>query len=258
MSAFIPPYLSAKRSAVLSTRTTCNNSFTKRLILLRNHRRAQHQRPETHTRRIPPFAPICFNDGPGGDDDEDEEDDLQVTLRDPATRRSITVGIEEEFDFDGKSHILCYPIDDPVALVENNHDGKLHPILDDDKIADLYPSAKAVCAERHIELKNTAYIMTLEDEREFADEDESEFVDEDDLEEEKEEDDEDDEDDDHSVEVIAEFSHKEKEYMVIRPFQTIWLVASENNGTYMPIRDEQLEIVRPTIEKILAERDLSQ
>ncbi|KAI0559579.1 hypothetical protein FGB62_142g075 [Gracilaria domingensis] len=249
MSTFVPPFSCGKHSTASRTQTKFSSSFTTRSALLKKRECARLYRPETTTRHLPPCIPVCFNNGPEDGDDYDDEDDLQVTLRDPVTRRSITVGIEESFNFEGISHILCYPIDDPVAVVQNFHDGKLHPVLEDELIAELYPSAKAVCAEHEIELKNTAYIMTAEDESEHAGQED---------EDEDEDDEDEDEDDDTSVEVIGEFSYKGKDYMVIRPMQTVWLVAKEDNGTYKPIRDEQLEQVRPTIEAILAERDLSQ
>lgn len=235
-----------------------SRSFTRDSTLLpipRKHARLQpFSDPSPHSIRS---TTECFNEAPEGDEDF-EDDEPQVTLRDPETHRSIAVGIEEGFEFEGHSYILCYPIDEAVALAKNSADGLLETIEDDNLVANLYPIAKAVCAEQRIELKNTAFVMTAEDESEdddFAEDDEDDDDTSDDdlaaaLEEE--------ELSEEDVEIIAEFLHDGETYYVVHPYRSVWLVAMEENGTYKAIRGKQLEQITPEIERIISERDLSQ
>ncbi|PXF44551.1 hypothetical protein BWQ96_05729 [Gracilariopsis chorda] len=261
MSAFVPPL-----TYITHQFKSPSRSFTRGSTLLPSTwKRAQLQPFSDSCPHSIRSTPECFNEAPDGDE-EFEEDEPQVTLLDPETRRSIAVGIEEGFEFEGQSYILCYPIDEAVALAKNSADGLLETVEDDNLVADLYPVAKAVCSEQRIELKNTAFVMTAEDDSEFdslADEVEGDDDDDDDDEDEDDTSDDDfvatvEEESEQDVEVLAEFLHDGETYFVVRPSHSVWLVAKEQNGTYKAIRGEQLEQVTPEIERIISERDLSQ
>lgn len=247
MSAFVSPLSLFSARNIAASSHLCTAIHPSRRATL--HPILSQRRPS----RLPVphgTAPICFHNS-DLPDDEFEDEEPQVTLRDPATRRSIAVGIEQSFEFEGASYILCYPVDDAVAFAKSHLDGPLELIEDETLISELYPAGKAACSEDDIDLKHTAIVLTAEDESDVLDD-----YDDDDHDTENERtniDDHDDQSSNDDVEVLSEFTHKGQDYYVIRPLQSIWLVAKERNGTYIPVQGDQLRDVSSTVENIIAE-----
>lgn len=203
---------------------------------------------------IPPARqkPLCYADNDdhedGDSEDEDYDDEPDVILTEASTGRTLPVGVQCVVPHKDKYYYVCFPMDDPVAFVSADNDGKIaEPIEDQEVIDRLFPNASAVLSETHLQLLNTPFILTLADFSEnVLDEDEDDVDDDND-------DDDDDTNtvlgDDHAVEIVAEFASEGRNYYVVRPVEEVLLVAKMvDDVNFDVLSGNELEQISPIIE----------
>jgi len=118
--------------------------------------------------------------------EHDMNDYRVVLLRDAKMDRVIECFIDREIEVEGKKYATLMPADTPVIIagyLEVDGSRQLVPVLDDERIDTLFPTASAVLAEMDLVLSRSAVVLTVEGNAELEEED-----DEDEDEEEDEED----------------------------------------------------------------------
>lgn len=168
-------------------------------------------------------------------DEEDEEEDETIELRDKVTNRTLQCGIEQALYHEGSTYLLCYPVDDAVAIACGSADPEsdaLVSVEDPAQIDVLFPEAERVLAEEDIVLHNSAFVLTADDMGEVEEDEEEETGDEDE-----------DEDEDEEVEVMAQFEHDGETFLVVKPMFPVLLIARENGEEYDVLQGEELDRV---------------
>ena len=202
------------------------------------------QSNQTHTINPTRFQPICFNTSNDGDDDD--EDESSVVLVDPSTERTLTVGVEHTIDYSGDRYIVCYPMDDAVSFAYSTDDeSELEAVEDPIKVQSLFPNAEAVLAEENIELKNTAFVLTIDDQSEYLDDDDDSDLDNPEIQ------------DQFDVEIIAAFSSEGEHFSVVRALEPVLLIAKkvDHGAAYKVLEGAELDAITPIIEEYVEDVD---
>lgn len=232
------PIISCNQSKLSNTFAPVNPLTSKKSIA------QQFRVSQTHTTNPTRFQPICFNTSDDGSDEGDGEP--SVVLVDPNTERTLTVGVEHTIDYSGERYIVCYPMDDPVSFAYTTDDeSELEAVDDPVKVQALFPNAEAVLAEENIELKNTAFVLTIDDQSEYLDDDDDGDINSHEIQ------------DQFDVEIIAAFSSKGEHFSVVRALEPVLLIAKEvDHGTYKVLEGTELDTITPIIEEYVEDVDL--
>eukprot|EP00291_Cryptomonas_curvata_P020249 CAMPEP_0172169446 /NCGR_PEP_ID=MMETSP1050-20130122/10707_1 /TAXON_ID=233186 /ORGANISM="Cryptomonas curvata, Strain CCAP979/52" /LENGTH=240 /DNA_ID=CAMNT_0012840499 /DNA_START=153 /DNA_END=872 /DNA_ORIENTATION=+ len=132
-------------------------------------------------RTTPPLKPgnreslstkwTCLNQLNDDDRDDNEwetahEDYEQIVLlRDTKSDRVIECFVDREIEIDGKKYATLMPADTPVifaGLELVNGTEQLVPVLEEESIDRLFPTASAVLAEMDLSLSRSAVVLTVE------------------------------------------------------------------------------------------------
>lgn len=226
---------------------------------------------------------VCFDVGAGrdgdryGDDGDDGDYDPEeefagfesVVLTDRETARTLGCVVEHEVDVGGVAYLVCAPKDDVVSFA-TEQDDVLVCIEDEEQQEALFATARAVMAEQRVKLKHSAFVLTM-------DETDAMILERSGLREDDDEDDEDDDDDEEEygqagdvdseedgdgedVEVVGEFCHDGRYYLVVRPDNPVLLVArrtGETDADLVVPDDDELDRITPAIEAHLEALDIA-
>lgn len=104
---------------------------------------------------------------PLSDIDQDYDSDLPdlITLTDE-TGKSLECYIEQDLEIDGYIYMLLLPVDQPVVILawdEEDEDELSDAIIieEEEELQKIFPDAKAVLAELDLQLKHTAFTLTI-------------------------------------------------------------------------------------------------
>lgn len=183
-----------------------------------------------HTHHAPSRI-VMFEENDNGEDDGVEV----VELCDPDSDRSIRVGIEYEFEADDTMYYMCFPIDDPVTIAYEE-DGELLEVDDERKMRGMFADAERALMDVNVVLKNTAYWLTVDDFRTMDEEEEEEEVAE-----------------SEDGEVMADFEHGGRTYMVVRPMFPVYMIAKEGKHGISALCGEELARITPIAEQYYEE-----
>ena len=194
------------------------------------------------------MTPGSRDSSDGNDDDDDEfddedDDEMNVTLYDHATQRSIECSYKDTVEIDDVTYYLCYPESDVVFFATYNERQELVAIEDQKMIDDIFPTAYAVLAEEDITLINSAYVLTIEEMLDGDDED-------------SEDDDEEDEGEEgepctqwDQVNVLAQFKHEGNSVLAVKPLDVTLLIAKDTEDGIAVLSQEELKRVTPALEE---------
>ncbi|EKX50375.1 hypothetical protein GUITHDRAFT_52672, partial [Guillardia theta CCMP2712] len=128
--------------------------------------------------------------------------------------RVIECFIDREIEVEGKKYATLMPADTPVIIagyLEVDGSRQLVPVLDDERIDTLFPTASAVLAEMDLVLSRSAVVLTLIDSTSHEEEGSD-----DGLSSQKKEDDE-----SEKVQVLATFYYQDEKYVVAAPLEPV-------------------------------------
>lgn len=172
-----------------------------------------------------------------------------VTLTDEAGR-TLNCYIEHSLEVEGSEYLLLLPVDSPIEIVvwddedEEEDDDAQATILEDEADIDLiFSDAQAVLAEQNLNLKRTAYTLTVAGELPPVNEDDILTIEvgENDEEVESEE-----------FQLLASFYHEEQEYGIYTPLDPLLFFAQKNQaGQPELLTPEQFKKVQPLLEELL-------
>jgi len=172
-----------------------------------------------------------------------------VTLTDEAGR-TLNCYIEHSLEVEGSEYLLLLPVDSPIEIVvwddedEEEDDDAQATILEDEADIDLiFSDAQAVLAEQNLNLKRTAYTLTVAGELPPVNEDDILTIEvgENDEEVESEE-----------FQLLASFYHEEQEYGIYTPLDPLLFFAQKNKaGQPELLTPEQFKKVQPLLEELL-------
>lgn len=177
------------------------------------------------------------------------QDDSTIALRDGAGQ-TLLCQIEQTFEIDSHQYALLLPVDTPVEIFmwEEEAGGEEESLvdIDDSQIDTLFPTARAVLAERDLMLQRTAVTLTvtgdipeLQDEDCFTLEIDDEDADEADVIGEE-------------FQTLVSFFHHDVEYTICTPVDPLLLFAKITaNGSGQIIPPEEFERLRPYIESTI-------
>lgn len=182
-------------------------------------------------------------------EDDDEEEEATLMLRDSITGRELEVGVEGTVDVEGKEYLVVYPVLDAVTIAELRPDGVLEAVEEHDE---LLPAARAALEEEQLQLIESAYVLTVDDDDAL----DTEILDEDSEDDDDVEDQEIlvDEDDENAVEVLAEFGHNGQGYVVARALAATVLIARQNadGSAFEALVGDELVRLAPQIDEQMA------
>lgn len=195
-----------------------------------------------------------FDESAGGDagelgDNAEEgegEDEGSVELRDDATGRTLSCGVEHVVEHGGTTYLLCYPMEEVVMFARAGREGEgeeeLVALDAQAQIDAMFPVAEKMLADDDIVLKNTAFFLTMDDMSEEVEDDEKE---------------EDEDGGEEEVEVMTDFEYQGESFLVVKPVFPVLLIAKEAEGSLVVLHGEELgrisDIVDEQMYKELAE-----
>ncbi|GAX43322.1 hypothetical protein NIES4075_43350 [Tolypothrix sp. NIES-4075] len=168
-----------------------------------------------------------------------------ITLTDDK-ERSLECYIEHSLSVDEQEYVLLLPVDSPVEIFAWQGDGEEEEAIlveDDATIDEIFGTAQAVLSEQNLQLKNTAYALTVAGELPPVEESELftlEIEDEDeDLEPEQ-------------LQLLASFYYQEQEYAIYTPLDPLLFFARISaSGTPELLSPEEFRKVQPLLEEHL-------
>ncbi|MDJ0735611.1 MAG: DUF3727 domain-containing protein [Nostocaceae cyanobacterium] len=147
---------------------------------------------------------------------------------------------------DGQEYCLLLPVDSPVEIFAwQGEDEESEAILieDDAAIDEIFSNAQAVLSELNLKLKNTAYALTVEGELPPVDESEIFSLEIEDEEETLEP---------ESLQRLAIFYHKQREYAIYTPLDPLLFFARiSKNGDPQLLSPEEFHQFQPFLEQHL-------
>ncbi|MBW4480100.1 MAG: DUF3727 domain-containing protein [Tolypothrix brevis GSE-NOS-MK-07-07A] len=178
----------------------------------------------------------------------EENDDAHagsITLTDDK-ERSLECYIEHSLSVDDQEYVLLLPVDSPVEIFAwQGDDEEEEAILveDDTTIDEIFATAQAVLSEQNLQLKNTAYALTVAGELPPVEESELftlEIEDEDeDLEPEQ-------------LQLLASFYYEDQEYAIYTPLDPLLFFARISaSGNPELLSPEEFRKVQPLLEEHL-------
>ncbi|NEO27341.1 MAG: DUF3727 domain-containing protein [Kamptonema sp. SIO4C4] len=78
--------------------------------------------------------------------------------------RSLVCSVEHSFTENDHTYYLLFPLDFPVTIVawdSPSEDAEIRWVEESKELEQIFPDAKAVLAEQDLQLKNTAYTLTV-------------------------------------------------------------------------------------------------
>ncbi|MGI2905242.1 DUF3727 domain-containing protein [Tolypothrix sp. VBCCA 56010] len=168
-----------------------------------------------------------------------------ITLTDDK-ERSLSCYIEHSLSVDEQEYVLLLPVDSPVEIFAWQGDGEEEEAIlveDDTTIDEIFATAQAVLSEQNLQLKNTAYALTVAGELPPVEESELftlEIEDEDeDLEPEQ-------------LQLLASFYYEDQEYAIYTPLDPLLFFARISaTGTPELLSPEEFRKVQPLLEEHL-------
>jgi Protein of unknown function (DUF3727)/Protein of unknown function (DUF1292) len=178
-------------------------------------------------------------------EDNDKAQAGSITLTDDQGR-SLECYVEHSLSVEGQEYVLLLPVDSPVEIFAwQGDDEEEEAILveDDAIVEEIFPTAQAVLSEQNLNLKNTAYALTVGGELPPVEESELftlEIEDEDaDLEPEQ-------------LQLLATFYHEEQEYAIYTPLDPLLFFARfTKSGQPELLSPEEFRKVQPLLEEQL-------
>ncbi len=165
-----------------------------------------------------------------------------VSLTDESGR-SLSCYIEHSIEVEGEEYVILLPIDSPVEIVawdEDKEEEEATLVEDEAEIDEIFSTAQAVLAERNLDLKRTAFALTVAGELPAVDEDEILTL---------EIEDEDTQLEPEEFQKLASFYHKEQEYTIYTPLDPLLLFARINEaGEPELLSPEEFKKVQPLLE----------
>ncbi|MGI8499614.1 MAG: DUF3727 domain-containing protein, partial [Hassallia sp.] len=160
--------------------------------------------------------------------------------------RSLECYIEHSLSVDEQEYVLLLPVDSPVEIFAWQGDGEEEEAIlveDDATIDEIFATAQAVLSEQNLQLKNTAYALTVAGELPPVEESELftlEIEDEDeDLEPEQ-------------LQLLASFYYEDQEYAIYTPLDPLLFFARiSETGTPELLSPEEFRKVQPLLEEHL-------
>lgn len=160
--------------------------------------------------------------------------------------RSLSCYIEHSLSVDEQEYVLLLPVDSPVEIFAWQGDGEEEEAIlveDDTTIDEIFATAQAVLSEQNLQLKNTAYALTVAGELPPVEESELftlEIEDEDeDLEPEQ-------------LQLLASFYYQDQEYAIYTPLDPLLFFARISaTGTPELLSPEEFRKVQPLLEEHL-------
>ena len=175
--------------------------------------------------------------------DKNERDLGVITLTDEQGR-SLECYLEDSLLVDGKEYFLLLPKDSPVEFfVSCSKDGEEVILIEDDTtIEQVYPIAQAVLAEQNLELKYTAYTLTVVGTLPPMEESDTftlEIDDEEELEPEE-------------LQLLAKFYYEDREYTIYTPIDPLLFFAQKHiSGIMKLLSPEDFRELQPLLEEHL-------
>ena len=175
--------------------------------------------------------------------DKNERDLGVITLTDEQGR-SLECYLEDSLLVDGKEYFLLIPKDSPVEFFVSCSEGAEEVILieDDATIDQVYPIAQAVLAEQNLELKCTAYTLTVVGDLPSMEESDTftlEIEDEEGLEPEE-------------LQLLAKFYYEDQEYTIYTPIDPLLFFAQKyTSGMMKLLSPEEFHKLQPLLEECL-------
>ena len=176
--------------------------------------------------------------------DENERDLGVITLTDEQGR-SLECYLEDSLLVEGKEYFLLLPKDSPVEFFISRSEGKEEVILlEDDTIVDqVFSTAQAVLAEQNLELKYTAYSLTVVGDLPPVEESEIFNLEIEDEEEDLEP---------EQLQLLAKFYHDDQEYTIYTPLDPLLFFAQKSpSGTMELLSPEEFRKFQPLLEEYL-------
>lgn len=177
------------------------------------------------------------------------QDDSTIALKDELGQ-TLLCQIEQTFEIDSHQYALLLPVDTPIEIFmwEEEEGGEEEALvdIDDSQIDALFPTARAVLAERDLMLQRTAITLTVtgdipepEDEDCFTLEIDGEDSEEEDVIGEE-------------FQTLVSFFHQDIEYTICTPVDPLLLFAEITpSGDGQIIPPEEFERLRPHIESTI-------
>jgi hypothetical protein len=176
--------------------------------------------------------------------DENEHDMGAITLTDEQGR-SLECYVEDSLVVDEKEYFLLLPKDSPVEIFAWRNEGEEEAILieDDATIDQVFSTAQAVLAEQNLELKNTAYALTVVGDLPPVEESEIFTLEIEDEEENLEP---------EQLQLLATFYHEEQEYAIYTPLDPLLFFANKSKSGEMELLSpEEFRKFQPLLEEYL-------
>lgn len=170
-----------------------------------------------------------------------------ITLKD-ANGKTLSCYIEHSLELEGCEYLLLLPVDSPIEIVawddDDEEDLADASLVEDEAQLDLiFPDAQAVLAEQNLQLKRTAFTLTVAGELPPVDEDDilTLEIEEDDVPMEAEE-----------LQELASFYYEEQEYGIYTPVEPLLFFARSNqSGQPELLSTQEIKQVQPLLEDLL-------
>lgn len=180
--------------------------------------------------------------------DDDLEMNVETISLIDEEGRSLLCSIEKSVDVDGAEYLLLLPIHAPIEIFvwdesEDDEEDEVLVDIDDDEIADIFDTARAVLAEQNLMLNYSAFTLTAdgplpEDDEEavltlnIGEGEEDEEIEE--------------------FQMLATFFHEEQEYVLCTPRDPLLLFAKRTDHQAPTLlTPEEFHEVRHQLEELL-------
>jgi len=166
-----------------------------------------------------------------------------LTLKDDAGR-TLNCELLQEIPLDEKTYGLVLPEGTPVRVMawidsEEDDEPTLED-LDDDEIAKILPTARAVLAEQDLKLLDSAFVLVVTGDVPEADEDTDVYTIS-----------EDEEDEEEDYQLVREFFVEERHYAVFSPVDPLFLFVDLTENPPRMLTPDETKDLMPLFEDIL-------
>lgn len=172
-----------------------------------------------------------------------ESDTVMLT---DTTGRTLVCSIEHSLEVDDEEYLLLMPIDSPVEIVawDEEEEAEATLVEDEEEIDQIFSTAQAVLAEQNLNLKRTAFALTVAGELPEAEEEDilTMEIEEDDMDGVQTE----------QFQLLASFYYEEQEYAIYTPLEPLLFFAKLNDaGAPELLSPEEFKKVQPLLEEQL-------
>ncbi|MBD2099407.1 DUF3727 domain-containing protein [Leptolyngbya sp. FACHB-261] len=169
-------------------------------------------------------------------------DETILYLKDEAGL-SLPCYVERAFEIDGDDYVLLQPVDYPVQIFAweaTDEDENTLADLEDDELAEVFPTAQAVLAEQNLTLKRTAHTLTVDGDIAEPEEEDIFSIETDE-----------DSDVEGEFQKLASFFHEEQEYAVFTALSPLLFFARLKNATQVDLLSpEEFQKIQPMLAMI--------